>query len=32
VQGYHFAFPALAHVEKNGSGYRLVSVPWNPML
>jgi len=32
VQGYHFAFPALVHVEKNGSGYRLVSVPWNPML
>ena len=32
VQGYHFPFPALVHVEKSGSGYRLVPVAWNPML
>ena len=32
VQGYHFPFPALVHVEKSGSGYRLVPVAWNPVL
>ena len=26
VQGYHFPFPALARIEKQGSGYRV-----NPM-
>lgn len=30
VQGFHFPFPALAHVEKSGDGYRQVMVPWNP--
>jgi glyoxylase-like metal-dependent hydrolase (beta-lactamase superfamily II) len=32
VHGYHFAFPSLVHVEKSGSGYRLVPAPWNPSL
>ena len=32
VQGYHFPFPAMAYVEKSGSGYRLVPVPWNPTI
>jgi glyoxylase-like metal-dependent hydrolase (beta-lactamase superfamily II) len=32
VQGYHFPFPALVHVEKSGSGYRLVPVPWSPVI
>jgi glyoxylase-like metal-dependent hydrolase (beta-lactamase superfamily II) len=32
VHGYHFAFPSLVHVEKSGSGYRLVPAPWNPNL
>jgi glyoxylase-like metal-dependent hydrolase (beta-lactamase superfamily II) len=30
VQGFHYPFPALAHVEKTASGYREVLVPWNP--
>jgi glyoxylase-like metal-dependent hydrolase (beta-lactamase superfamily II) len=29
VQGYHIAFPAMVHVERNGNGYRLVPVPWS---
>jgi len=29
VQGFHYPFPALAHVEKSGSGYREIPVPWN---
>jgi glyoxylase-like metal-dependent hydrolase (beta-lactamase superfamily II) len=32
VQGYHFPFPSLVHVEKSGSGYRLVPVPWNSII
>jgi glyoxylase-like metal-dependent hydrolase (beta-lactamase superfamily II) len=32
VHGYHFTFPSLVHVEKSGSGYRLVPAPWNPNL
>jgi glyoxylase-like metal-dependent hydrolase (beta-lactamase superfamily II) len=26
VQGYHFPFPALAHIEKAGNGYRVVAM------
>jgi len=29
VQGFHYPFPALGHVEKDGTGYREVLVPWN---
>jgi glyoxylase-like metal-dependent hydrolase (beta-lactamase superfamily II) len=29
VQGFHFPFPGVAYVEKSGSGYRLVAVPWS---
>lgn len=32
VQGFHYPFPALGHVEKNGDGYREVLVPWSPVL
>jgi hypothetical protein len=32
VQGFHFPFPATAFVEKSGSGYRLVPVPWSPSI
>jgi glyoxylase-like metal-dependent hydrolase (beta-lactamase superfamily II) len=32
VAGYHFAFPGLGHVEKEGTGYRLVPTAWNPVL
>jgi glyoxylase-like metal-dependent hydrolase (beta-lactamase superfamily II) len=30
VQGFHYPFPSLAHVEKSGDGYREVMVPWSP--
>jgi len=30
VQGFHYPFPALAHIEKSGDGYREVPVPWSP--
>lgn len=29
VVGYHFPFPSLGHVERNGPGYRLVPISWN---
>ena len=32
VAGYHFAFPSLGYVEKDGNGYRLVPARWNPVL
>jgi len=32
VQGFHYAFPGLAHVEKDGGGYRVVPAAWNPIL
>ena len=32
VQGFHYPFPSLGHVEKSGSGYREVLVPWSPVL
>ena len=32
VQGFHFPFPALGYIEKEGSGYRLVPAPWTPVL
>lgn len=32
VQGFHYPFPSLAYVEKVGSGYREVPVPWNPTI
>jgi glyoxylase-like metal-dependent hydrolase (beta-lactamase superfamily II) len=32
VQGFHYPFPSLAHVEKSGSGYREAPVAWNPTL
>ena len=30
VSGYHFPYPCVGHVEKAGSGYRLVPVAWDP--
>jgi glyoxylase-like metal-dependent hydrolase (beta-lactamase superfamily II) len=32
VQGFHYPFPSLAYVEKSGSGYREIPVPWNPTI
>jgi glyoxylase-like metal-dependent hydrolase (beta-lactamase superfamily II) len=32
VQGFHYPFPSLAHVEKTASGYRETMVPWTPTI
>src|SRR5262245_992938 len=32
VQGFHFPFPSVGYIEKNGSGYRLVPAPWSPSI
>jgi glyoxylase-like metal-dependent hydrolase (beta-lactamase superfamily II) len=32
VHGFHFPFPSVGHVEKDGAGYRLMPVHWNPLL
>ena len=32
VQGFHYPFPSLAHVEKAGDGYREIPVVWNPTI
>jgi glyoxylase-like metal-dependent hydrolase (beta-lactamase superfamily II) len=32
IAGFHFAFPSLGRVEKDGSGYRLAPIAWNAVL
>jgi len=32
VAGYHWPFPSAGHITKEGSGYRLHPVAWNPVL
>jgi glyoxylase-like metal-dependent hydrolase (beta-lactamase superfamily II) len=32
IQGYHFPFPAVGYIEKDGSGYRWVPDVWNPVI
>jgi hypothetical protein len=32
MQGFHYPFPALGHLEKDGNGYRVVPVHWTPDL
>ncbi len=32
VAGYHFSFPSVGHVEKDGAGYRLTPMAWNPAI
>jgi glyoxylase-like metal-dependent hydrolase (beta-lactamase superfamily II) len=32
VVGFHFPFPSMGYVEKDGAGYRLVPVAWNPVI
>jgi len=32
VQGFHYPFPGLGNIEKDGSGYRVVPSPWSPIL
>jgi glyoxylase-like metal-dependent hydrolase (beta-lactamase superfamily II) len=32
VVGFHFTFPCIGHVEKDGAKYRLVPAAWNPVI
>jgi glyoxylase-like metal-dependent hydrolase (beta-lactamase superfamily II) len=32
MQGFHYPFPAAGYIEKDGQGYRLVPVAWNPVI
>ncbi|NPU64225.1 MBL fold metallo-hydrolase [Bradyrhizobium sp. 83012] len=32
VIGFHFSFPSVGYVEKDGPRYRLIPAPWNPVL
>ncbi|CCE06350.1 conserved exported hypothetical protein [Bradyrhizobium sp. STM 3843] len=32
VIGFHFQFPSIGHVEKDGNSYRLIPAPWNPVI
>jgi glyoxylase-like metal-dependent hydrolase (beta-lactamase superfamily II) len=32
VVGFHFTFPSIGHVEKDGKGYRLIPSAWNPTI
>lgn len=32
VQGFHYPFPGLAYVDKDGDGYRTIPVAWNPVI
>jgi glyoxylase-like metal-dependent hydrolase (beta-lactamase superfamily II) len=32
VVGFHFVFPSIGYVEKDGTGYRVVPIAWNPVL
>ena len=32
IAGFHFSFPSMGHVEKDGNGYRLVPIRWSPVL
>ncbi|WFU37710.1 MBL fold metallo-hydrolase [Bradyrhizobium sp. CB82] len=32
VVGFHFTFPSIGHVEKDGANYRLIPSAWNPTI
>jgi glyoxylase-like metal-dependent hydrolase (beta-lactamase superfamily II) len=32
VVGFHFTFPSIGHVEKDGGKYRLIPIAWNPVI
>jgi glyoxylase-like metal-dependent hydrolase (beta-lactamase superfamily II) len=32
VQGFHYPFPSVAHVEKTANGYQEIPILWNPIL
>jgi glyoxylase-like metal-dependent hydrolase (beta-lactamase superfamily II) len=32
IAGFHFSFPSMGYVEKDGTNYRLAPIRWNPVL
>jgi glyoxylase-like metal-dependent hydrolase (beta-lactamase superfamily II) len=32
IAGFHFSFPSMGYVEKDGTNYRLVPIRWSPVL
>jgi glyoxylase-like metal-dependent hydrolase (beta-lactamase superfamily II) len=32
LQGFHYPFPGLCNLEKDGNGYRVIPAPWNPAI
>ena len=32
VAGFHFTFPSMGYVEKDGAKYRLVPIAWSPVI
>ena len=32
LQGFHYPFPGLGNVVKDGDGYRVIRAPWNPAI
>jgi glyoxylase-like metal-dependent hydrolase (beta-lactamase superfamily II) len=32
IQGFHYPFPSLGHVERDGTAYREIPVAWSPVL
>jgi glyoxylase-like metal-dependent hydrolase (beta-lactamase superfamily II) len=32
ISGFHWSFPSVGHVEKDGNGYRMVPAAWNPVI
>ncbi len=32
IAGFHFTFPSMGYVEKDGAKYRLVPIAWNPVI
>jgi hypothetical protein len=32
LQAFHYPFPGLAHLEKDGRGYRVIPAAWNPAI
>jgi hypothetical protein len=32
VVGFHYTFPSIGHVEKDGAKYRFVPIAWNPLI
>src|SRR5262245_26763384 len=32
IAGFHFSFPSMGYVEKDGNNYRLVPIRWSPVL